>query len=389
MTKTIHSKKTVEMSAWFAYSIIFFEMLYMSTPFAVFFYSVYEFPLKWLTSSEKTAWLVQTIMPHFSETSSIIIKILLYSSFPMMTLGLIVFLIGFGQIYYAKFKGKGAVTFGIYKYIRHPQYAAWSIFGLGMCLFWSRMIVWMTYVAMLFIYTYLAHAEEQECLSKYGDSYRDYMDRTGGFFPRITESHHADRHQFHSMSRTRKRVMIILIFLTAEFLTIGSGMLLRHHSKQNLYGIFEQNRAAIALVQIPEKEISQMINIAESNELTKDLVKTFFKNNVKQLIYVMPNGWDISEIMSDTVNPDTFHDTRLFANPAGHGNLVSENNTSYRLLFSEPVCPPSSEGRDILTRSIKQIPKLLVDLDVQSGKVLSVFIPKSMGKYGDIPVPLF
>jgi protein-S-isoprenylcysteine O-methyltransferase Ste14 len=189
MTKTIHSKKTIEISAWMAYSIILFEMLYMSTPFAVFFYSVYKSPLKWLTESEKTAWLVHAIMPHFSESGSVLVNGLLLASWPLMIAGLIVFMVGFFQIYYAKFKGKGAVTGGIYTYIRHPQYAAWSIFGLGMCLFWSRMIVWIAYVMMIFIYMYLAHAEEQECLAKFGDSYREYLGKTGGFFPKIGRAH--------------------------------------------------------------------------------------------------------------------------------------------------------------------------------------------------------
>lgn len=392
--ETIHSKKTVEISAWLAYSIIFFEMLYMSTPFAVFFYSIYEFPLKWLTSSEKTAWLVHTIFPHFSANSSVLINTLLYMSFPLMIIGFIVFLIGFVQIYHAKFKNTGAVTWGIYKYIRHPQYAAWSIFGLGMSLFWSRMIVWITYVAMLFIYFYLAHAEEQECLSKYGDDYREYMEKTGGLFPKRIKrdnifSHYKHSFSKESISRTGRMAIVTVCFLLAELMTIGSGVLLRNHAAQSLYGIFDKNKAAVALVSMQDDAINKMLKIAATDEISRTEVQKYYSANPKQIIYIMPYGWDISELMAAPVNQNTFHDSRLFVNPSGHGNPVFENTTSYRILFSEPVCPASSEGRDILTRATKQIPRLLVDLDIQSGKVLKLIVPQPANRYGDIPVPLY
>ena len=171
--------------AWTVYIIIIFEMIYMATPFAVFFYSVYGLPLKMLNNSSATSWLVQHTFPHFTQTSSTLISALLYISWPLMGIGFIIFVVGFIQIYGAKLLKKGPVLGGLYRYIRHPQYMGWAILGLGMALAWSRMIVIIMYVSMLFIYYLLAKSEERECLNKYGESYRTYSQKTGRFFPKF------------------------------------------------------------------------------------------------------------------------------------------------------------------------------------------------------------
>ena len=92
-------KKILSLS-WIPYVIILFEMLYMATPFAVFFYGIYKLPLDLLASGKYTAWLVQTVFPHFTQSPSIIVNILLSLGVPLMAIGLVVFLIGFVQIYY-------------------------------------------------------------------------------------------------------------------------------------------------------------------------------------------------------------------------------------------------------------------------------------------------
>jgi protein-S-isoprenylcysteine O-methyltransferase Ste14 len=123
------NKKASRSVVWVVYIVIFFEMIYMSTPFAIFFYSVYRLPLQFLNESSATAWLVQNILPHFTQTNSVVINFLLYASWPLMGIGLAMFLISFIQLYWAKFRKKGAVVGGLYRFIRHPQYVAWSVFG--------------------------------------------------------------------------------------------------------------------------------------------------------------------------------------------------------------------------------------------------------------------
>ena len=115
MSENTGKKTAAIFMSWFVYVLIFFEMIYMATPFAIFFYSVYGAPLKWLNASPHTAWLIQPILPHFSQTGNPFINTIFLLSWPLMIIGLIVFLIGFIQIYWAKFSKKGGVSGGIYR----------------------------------------------------------------------------------------------------------------------------------------------------------------------------------------------------------------------------------------------------------------------------------
>ena len=77
------------------------------------------------------------------------------------------------------------VTNGIYKYIRHPLYT----FGSSMFVSFGMMAdSWL--IAALGVLTFILMAirtpkEEANLIEKFGDEYREYMKRTGRFFPKI------------------------------------------------------------------------------------------------------------------------------------------------------------------------------------------------------------
>lgn len=75
------------------------------------------------------------------------------------------------------------VTTSIYRYIRHPMYSSLLLF-VGGVLFKHPMGVQISLalLAALLLYT-TAKADERECLTHFGDAYRDYMDRTKRFIP--------------------------------------------------------------------------------------------------------------------------------------------------------------------------------------------------------------
>lgn len=52
-----------------------------------------------------------------------------------------------------------------------------------MLLIWPRFLVLLAFVTMLFLYFLLARWEEQQCLEKYGESYREYMREVGFLGP--------------------------------------------------------------------------------------------------------------------------------------------------------------------------------------------------------------
>ena len=105
------------------YILIAFEFLYMASPFAAYFYGVYGLSLDWFQSSETTGWLIQFFMPHLvEETASFAVNIHEIVGQILLLGGLAAFAAGAVQVYSAKLRGKGAVTGGLYRHIRHPQY---------------------------------------------------------------------------------------------------------------------------------------------------------------------------------------------------------------------------------------------------------------------------
>ena len=101
-----------------------------------------------------------------------------------MLAGIVVFFAGAIPVYWTKLRGGGAVTTGVYAWIRHPQYVGLAILGLGTLLLWPRFLVLVSYVTMLFLYAWLAEWEEERCLARFGESYQRYQSRTGRFLPR-------------------------------------------------------------------------------------------------------------------------------------------------------------------------------------------------------------
>lgn len=77
------------------------------------------------------------------------------------------------------------VTNGIYHYIRHPLYT----FGASMFVSFGMMADnW--FIAVLGLFTFIVMAirtprEEANLIEKFGDEYREYMKRTGRFFPKF------------------------------------------------------------------------------------------------------------------------------------------------------------------------------------------------------------
>ena len=124
------------------------------------------------------------ILPHFTYTQSVLSNALILVSWPLILMGLVLFFVGFAQVYWSKLTGKTNVEAGLYRHIRHPQYAALAILGLGTTIYWSRFLVLMAYVSMMFVYYFLARHEEEVCLAKFGTVYRDYRERTGMFLPK-------------------------------------------------------------------------------------------------------------------------------------------------------------------------------------------------------------
>ena len=97
--------------------------------------------------------------------------------------GLVFFIIGLailiaGTIGFAKSPQDIPVTGYIFHYTRHPMYLSMFFIYLGVSI---AAVSWLFFLITLVTFSLMrltAIAEERYCLRKYGDAYRDYMDRT-------------------------------------------------------------------------------------------------------------------------------------------------------------------------------------------------------------------
>lgn len=78
------------------------------------------------------------------------------------------------------------VTRGVYRRIRHPMYAAIFLFAIAQGLLLQNWLAgWGGFVSFALLYLVRAPREETMMSEFFGESYRDYMKRTGRLAPRF------------------------------------------------------------------------------------------------------------------------------------------------------------------------------------------------------------
>ncbi len=152
---------------------VILEPIWMLLPFAGFLYGSL-LRIQTLNRNPQTAWLTHFVFP---------VLTLGWLGPALVVLGFGLFLVGAGQIYWAKIRRSGLVTGGLYRFVRHPQYIALTLFGVGILLTWGRAIMFLTFFVMMFLYYYLARSEERRCLRLFGRAYERYRARTSFVIP--------------------------------------------------------------------------------------------------------------------------------------------------------------------------------------------------------------
>ncbi len=76
------------------------------------------------------------------------------------------------------------VTWGPYRYIRHPSYMGYFLMFLGFFLLWLNLIALLPLIAIPG-YVRISASEEELLAKRFGDEYRKYQQQTGKFVPRF------------------------------------------------------------------------------------------------------------------------------------------------------------------------------------------------------------
>jgi protein-S-isoprenylcysteine O-methyltransferase Ste14 len=83
-------------------------------------------------------------------------------------------------------KGHELIVHGVYRRIRHPMYAAIFLFAVAQALLLQNWLAgWAGFVTVALLYVVRTPREEKMMCEFFGQSYRDYMQRTGRLFPRL------------------------------------------------------------------------------------------------------------------------------------------------------------------------------------------------------------
>jgi len=83
-------------------------------------------------------------------------------------------------------RGRDVVDAGIYRWVRHPLYAAFlSLFNFGLAIYLDHLVYVAWALGLHPVWHGLIRFEERLMLETFGDRYAEYARRTGRFLPRF------------------------------------------------------------------------------------------------------------------------------------------------------------------------------------------------------------
>ncbi|MFO7445717.1 MAG: isoprenylcysteine carboxylmethyltransferase family protein [Ignavibacteriaceae bacterium] len=360
------------------YALIGFEFLYMASPFAVYFYSVYQPGLELLDNYPSVSWITAFFLPHLVEdTKSVWINMLRPAGAVMAGTGLLIFFICAGQVYYSKIFKKGIVLGGLYKYIRHPQYSAFMLCSFGLLILWPRYLVLIMFITLMFVYYYLAITEENECEVKFGEAYKKYKDSTGMFLP--VKIPYLKIFPNFKPGIKGKTILVSALYLFILFSSIQFADFLKKHSINSLYTIDTGKGLFLSVFKKNPNEIKQVIDLINSNELAGSISGKSRSN--KFINYILPTDMYISEI------------PMVKLENAGNHIVKSEyTSDKIKVILTEAMIKNKKnvKGADILYNVISLKPEAEIWIDLNTKSIIKSFrLNSSNIRYKNIPEPVF
>lgn len=371
---------------WLFYVVIVLEILFMISPAALYFYSAYGPGLGVLHRSPWTAWLTQFFLPHFSQTRGAVLALQKPLATVLVLTGLLGFVIGFVQVYVSKLRRAGAVSGGLYRFVRHPQYTSLAVLGLGTLLLWPRFLVLVMYATMLCLYSWLARREEALCLERFGAEYARYLRATGRFLPRFPWSRREPSDAPSAVDTTGvvttasrgigSRVAGLARGALVVALAVAAGFVLRDYSLLHVSGVYDDEVAILSPATMTAVELRSAFELAATDAATRERLP----EGGALLVYVLPESWHLADLPAE----------RFEAGSGGHETPGDWDRTRLKVLFTAPRSHAEApRGFDIVRTAYGREPLSLVHLDLGAGAVVGVDTPPAHVLWGDIPTPMF
>jgi hypothetical protein len=305
------------------------------------------------------------------------------------------------QIYTAKFTKKGAVLGGLYSSIRHPQYLALGVAGLGLSILWPRYLTVVLWLVMTIVYYFLAKDEERRMLNSHEETYRAYMSKTGMFFPARFEKMIAP-------SSALQKALLIAVFVAV---TLGCAALLRTYTISTLtMWTGDRNVSAVAI--LPEDGFKMDHRMADILALAD--VKARLQDGKHYLVYFLPQNYIMQGMIADTggdwklykqhhsismITDWVFHPFRHLreghhAMPGGmhmqhQGNAGMQDDAIKRLIFLSIEDIVVNKPADLFSINALRVPQFMVDVDVHNARLLDIKELSHGSGWGTVPTPVF
>jgi protein-S-isoprenylcysteine O-methyltransferase Ste14 len=401
--------------------IVAFEIMIMISPFAFFFYSVFNPIFDWLGQFPATRWLTSFFLPHMILPPTLFLKTIRIVGSAFFIIGALVFIVCALQVYLGKLFKWGIADKGLYRYIRHPQYLALGIWGIGMAILWPRFIVLASLSVMFVLYYFLAKEEEERMLNLYGESYEKYMSNKGMFLPKAAERYFSFMN--HVVPKTSHRYAVVSMMIV--IIVIGSGFILRTITLHSLP--FESNKN-ITMVSLLPEDIGRNANAVQTILNGQRDSKMILSADKDYLSYLMPADYIMQGMIANTGGEFHLykqHNTvamivewvlhpfeHLRASPSFHmakirhvdptiarrhhcpleiNDLAMDCNTcSYRRVIIDEVQNDSGNhlsGRALFSFGTTRTPRYAIDLNTQTGAIVNIVAVEKATAWANVPTP--
>jgi len=382
------------------YGLVMVEVVIMVSPFAFYFYAAYGPTLKWLNHSAATAWLTGFLLPHAVFTTSPFLEFLRWDlGRYFFGLGLLAFFVLAGQIYGAKLFGRRLVNSGIYRYIRHPQYLSLGLSAFGLFTMWPRVIIFLLFVGMLFVYYSLARVEERRMLV-IDPSYADYMRSTGMFLPgnpggrvyRLLFGNLREQKLARPLALTSLLVLVLLVGFSLRAYT------LQHIARTAVL----PNMEVVSVYPMTATDMRQLVSLAQSDPSVQQALQR--EGNATFVAHVLPHDYGMIGMFADVGNhhmtSGNVHLSRFkylcgwllpFLDSHVRTDTMGSNGQEYQLVFSRVDGPnglPVSLRR-LFDLSSKMTPVYIADINATTRQVSRTIDPPRRSFWGDVKMPIF
>lgn len=394
----MNKKQTVLGSAIVLYFIIGLEILIMISPFAGYFYAVFNPFLLEIAKYPATKWLSAFFLPHMVVPATDALRFIRIMGSVLFILGMGTFFLCAIQVYTNKFLKKGTALRLLYSYIRHPQYLGLGIAGIGLSILWPRFIVAVLWLAMILIYYFLSKDEERRMLAAHEAEYTQYMQKSGMFLPKSIED---------AIVPSRQAGKVVLFGLIA-IATLGGAFLLRHYTVSSL-PIWSRQNVTVLPIRADDKT---MLEHRMGDILHSDEIRSRLQDGEHYLVYFMPQDYIMQGLIADTggqwklykqhhtismitdwlIHPfrhleeghHAMHMSHVEGGSASHGNGMMR-----RLIFVSIKDVDVNEPSDVFSISARRIPVMMVDVDVHEVELFDLkMLPVETG-WGQVPTPVF